>query len=232
MNVPFTNEQFLDVFRSYNAAFRFMPILTYAMGITSIVLLLSTTRGRNRVISLIMAFFWLWNGAVYHFSFFRSINDAATVFAGLFVIQGLLFLIDGVLRDRIQYGFSLDIQGIIGSLFIFYAMIAYPILGSLAGHAYPASPIFGMAPCPTTIFTFGMILFARSRVPIYLIVIPLLWSVIGLSAAAVLGIYEDFGLTAAGLVSGVILIGRSVRSRRPISKSEDPSVRSDSPKQP
>lgn len=214
MNMPFTTEQFLEVFRTYNATFRTMPILTYALGIAAIVLLFRPVRHRGRWIALILSFFWVWNGAAYHLGFFRAINNAAVIFGGLFVLQGLLFLVAGVLRDRLHFEATLGPRGAIGSLFVVYAMIIYPVLGSMAGHAYPASPVFGMAPCPTTIFTFGMMLFVRDRVPVFLLVIPLLWSIVGLGAAANLGIYEDFGLTAAGLLGSGILIARSVRSRR------------------
>jgi len=67
--------------------------------------------------------------------------------------------------------------------------------------------LFGVAPCPTTIFTIGMLLLARGRWVVWLSIIPLLWSLVGLAAALQLGIPEDFGLPAAGfgLVSALII---------------------------
>lgn len=40
-------------------------------------------------------------------------------------------------------------------LLILYALIGYPAFGYFAGHHYPSVPVFGVAPCPTTIFTIG-----------------------------------------------------------------------------
>jgi len=84
-------------------------------------------------------------------------------------------------------------------------MLIYPVLGYVLGHGYPNSPVFGVTPCPVTIFTFGLLLFANN-VPKQILVIPLIWSVIGFSAALTMGIKEDIGLLAAGLVGTAMII--------------------------
>ena len=94
--------------------------------------------------------------------------------------------------------------GIVGLIFISYALVIYPVLNFVLCHPYPNSPTFGL-PCPTTIFTFGMLLFANKKISIGLLIIPVGWSLIGLSAAINLSIYEDFGLLVAGVL-GLILI--------------------------
>ena len=60
--------------------------------------------------------------------------------------------------------------------------------------------MFGVAPAPTTIFTFGMLLMLEGGAPLYLAVIPLLWSLAGGSAAVfILRIPEDWPLLVAGI---------------------------------
>jgi len=90
---------------------------------------------------------------------------------------------------------------------ILYGMVLYPVLGYFLGHAYPASPTFG-APCPTTIFTFGLLLWTKGRVKWFLLVLPLIWSLIGFGAAVKLGIREDIGLLVAGLVGTIVLLAK------------------------
>jgi hypothetical protein len=97
---------------------------------------------------------------------------------------------------------------------ILYAMVVYPLLGAVFGHMYPAAPVFGVAPCPATIFTFGMLLWTVGRVPGWLLIIPGAWSVIGLSAALNLGVPEDFGLLVAGLTGIAMLLYRNRREQR------------------
>jgi len=45
-------------------------------------------------------------------------------------------------------------------------------------------------------------LLSKNRLPFYIILIPVIWSVIGFSAAYILNIYEDSAL----LISGVLII--------------------------
>lgn len=80
-----------------------------------------------------------------------------------------------------------------------YALILYPLLGHLLGHRYPALPTFGL-PCPTTIFTLGLLLFAAPPLPRSAFVVPVLWAGVGSIAAFKLGVLQDLGLMVAGLI--------------------------------
>jgi hypothetical protein len=88
--------------------------------------------------------------------------------------------------------------------FFAYALVIYPILGTVFGHAYPKLPTFGL-PCPTTIFTFGILLTSTRRVPIKMLILPAIWAIIGFGAAVNFGIYEDIGLLLAGIL-GILFI--------------------------
>lgn len=69
------------------------------------------------------------------------------------------------------------------------------------------------APCPTTIFTFGILLWSTAAVPLALVVIPLLWSVVGMSAAVSLRVPQDYGLVVAGLAGTALIVQERRRSR-------------------
>ena len=151
-------------------------------------------------------------GIVYHLWFFSAINKAAIVFAAFFVLQGILFFIAGVLKQQLTFRFSSNLYGIVGSVFLVYALIVYPIFGWL-GHRYPATPTFGL-PCPTTIFTFGLLLWTNRRVPLYVLVIPLIWTFRGFWAAISLGMIEDLGLLVAGLIGSLLIVLRDKQGTR------------------
>ena len=74
--------------------------------------------------------------------------------------------------------------------------------------------MFGVAPCPTTIFTFGILLWATKSVPAYLLVIPLLWSIVGMSAAVNLRVPQDYGLVVAGVLGTVLILIQNRRVKR------------------
>ena len=91
----------------------------------------------------------------------------------------------------------------------------YPVLNYAFGHSYPKMPVFGVAPCPVTIFTFGMLLWMKEKVPLHVVAIPFLWSLVGASAAIHLGIVEDYGLLVAGLLGSVLIVITNRSKKKP-----------------
>lgn len=198
MNLPFTPEQFFGVFKQYNEAVWPAQVVIYIAASVAFYLILKSGKYSDKVISGILAFFWLWIGIVYHWSFFASINSAARIFGVLFVLQGLIFIFEGIVRNNLTFSFSKDWRSAVGIILMLFGPIVYPIIGQFLGHTYPSTPTFGL-PCPTTIFTIGALLMTK-KLPKYVAVIPLLWSVLGFSAAISLGVTEDVSLIIAGLI--------------------------------
>jgi Family of unknown function (DUF6064) len=68
-------------------------------------------------------------------------------------------------------------------------------------------PTFGL-PCPTTIFTAGLLLLAapHSRT---LAIVPIVWSVVGGSAAFLLGVSADYALPVAGAALAMFELQKS-----------------------
>ena len=210
MDLPFTEEQFFEIFAQYNLAVWPMQVVIYALAIAALVLAFWETKYSNRITSAILAFLWLWIGLVYHVGYFSAINRAAYVFGGLFIIQAGLFLAAGTLNQKLWFRFHPNSYAIIGTLFVLYGLVIYPVLGYSLGHRYPYAPTFGL-PCPTTIFTFGLLLWTDKRIPKYLLIIPVLWSIIGFFAALQLGVWEDVMLLIAGVATPVMIYYRDMR---------------------
>lgn len=220
--LPFTVEQFFQVFEAYNESVWPAHFIGYGLGIWALFLAVSSKKDYTKFVNRILAVFWVWMGIMYHMVFFSTINSAAYVFGALFVIQGAGFLILNHGEQPFRFAFKRDAYGISGLIMIVYAMALYPILGYFMGHTYPQAPVFGVSPCPTVIFTFGLLLWTDGRIPNLLPVIPALWSLLGFSAAWQLGVYEDFGLVIAGIWgTGMILYRnhrlKTLKQSRPIS---------------
>jgi hypothetical protein len=190
-----------------------MQIVAYALGLIAVLLAFKNRAGR--FVPAILSFMWLWNGVMYHGLFFSSINKAAFGFGVIFVIEGLLIAWAGVLREKFSFQYPEDkLFATLGVAAIVYSMVVYPGLGMLLGHSYPRAPMFGIAPCPTTIFTFGLLLLAAPRMPRYLVVLPLVWSVIGFGAAMNFGITEDIGLLVTGVMGTALVLYKGRRARK------------------
>ena len=214
MKIPFTVEQFFDIFGSYNNAIWPFQIVAYILGIFILALALRENELSSRIISGVLALFWIWMGIFYHIVQFSVINPAAWIFGIVYILQGLLFLLIGTIHGRLSFRFFLKPLPIIGGCFILYAMMVYPLLGMSFGHSYPRAPMFGVAPCPTTIFTFGILLWAIKPVPAYLLVIPLLWSIVGMSAAVNLRVSQDYGLVVAGVLGTALILKESRKAKK------------------
>ncbi len=78
-------------------------------------------------------------------------------------MQGLFLFWAGI-KDKISYRFKQNIYSVTGLVFVAYAAVIYPVI--------------------------GLLLLTDKRVPKYLLLIPLIWSLIGFNAAIALGIRE------------------------------------------
>jgi hypothetical protein len=214
MTLPFSATQFFDLFVAYHRTF---GAAVFVLWIASLGLVVQLARGRARstTVNVIAALHWGWSGIAYHALFFTRINRAAWLFAVLFVAQAVAFLWYGVARRRLTYVWNRTPRRVLGAAFLVYAL-AYPGLVFLSGHTFPRAPAFAV-PCPTTIFTAGLLLLTASRLPLALFVVPILWSAVGGSAARLFGVTPDLML----FVAGVCLAVFAVRSRR---ATDSPSV--------
>jgi hypothetical protein len=205
LGIPFTNEQFFLVFEKYNQAIFPMQFVLILVAIISVILVAHPKPSANKTISVLLGFLWLWAGVAYHLIFFTKISPLAYFFGVLFVFQGLLFLYEGVVRNRLSFRASRRLDGILGAILMVYALAIYPIIGYALGRFFLTSPTFGV-PCPTTIFTFGLLLWTDKKIPLNLLIVPVLWSIVGTSAALSFGVKEDFGLLVAATMGTAVIV--------------------------
>jgi hypothetical protein len=207
MSLPFTTEQFLEIFKQYNVAIWPLQVVVTAIGACTAVL---AALGRRRsLVSILLASLWLWTAVVYHWTFFTRINPAAWLFGAVWLGGAAAFAWHAVRPPlRPPAGAVSALCRLVGGSLVVYALVLYPILGHFDGRAYPYAPTFG-APCPVTILTFGVLWLSAPIGRRYLLVAPLLWALVGSSAAFTLGVREDMGLAVAGL-SGLVLLFRRV----------------------
>lgn len=202
--MPFDTAQFFEVFAKYNDAVYPVQFLFYLTGIVCVMLAFKPVAASGKIISSILAILWLWMGVVYNLIFFAPINTAAYAFGGMFIVQAGLFIVSGVIRNELAFRLRYNLTVLTGIVLILYSLIVYPLLGSYFGHTYPHSPTFGL-PCPTTIFTLGILLLAEKKFPRLLLLIPVIWSIVGFTAAILLGVFEDTGLPVASVLTVALL---------------------------
>jgi hypothetical protein len=215
MQMPFTVEQFFGVFAAYNQALWPAHLLAWALGAAAVGLALRPGPVRSRAAAGILAALWLANGLGYHLAFFTRINPAAYGFAAVFVLGAAAFAWQGVVLGRLGFAAGAGPTGLAGWGCVLYGLAGYNLLGWALGHGWPEAPMFGVAPCPTTVFTWGLLLWSRPPAGWPVLAMPALWTAVGGSAAVALAVPQDYGLIAAGALGlGVILWRRRAATAR------------------
>lgn len=206
MTLPFTTAEFFQVFSAYNQAVWPVQAFLMLLAVALSAIALLGLRGAGRVVAYGLALLWVWLGLGYHLAFFQAINPAAPVFAALSLLAAAAFVWRGLHTQPLRFHRRMDAGKLLGLIVVAFALIGYPLVGALAGHRYPAAPTFGV-PCPTTIFTFGILQMAHPPVPRLVLVAPMLWATIGAIAAFSLGVTQDLALLAMLLLGGFMLLG-------------------------
>lgn len=116
--MPFTEEQFFQVFETYNQAVFPSQIVLILAAITAVILASRPKPFSNKFISLALTFFWLWSGIAYHLLFFTKINAAAYIFGATFIAQGLFLFRQGVWKKNLSFSFKPDFYSYLGAAFI------------------------------------------------------------------------------------------------------------------
>lgn len=204
MDLPFTEAEFFEVFAAYNQAIWPFQLVLTAAAVAMVMLVLAAPARAGRVVSLGLAALWMWMALGYHLAYFWSINPAAPVFAAISLGAAGAFLWQGILRQSLRFRPGMNATKSLGLVVTIFALAGYPVVCELLGQHYPAAPSFGL-PCPTTIFTFGVLLMAVRPVPGWVLAGPIAWALIGSGAAFLLGVPQDLVLLLMAALGGYML---------------------------
>jgi hypothetical protein len=192
---PFTREQFFDVFRAYNEALWPAAVALWLGGM-AVAVTHWRGRGDHRTFGA-LAVLWAWSAIAYHAAYFTRVNPAAWLFASLFLVEAALLAHEALVARRLRFASRGTIWSYAGWSLLAYAL-AYPALASVGHVTRWHAPTFGV-PCPTTLFTAGVLLLTTSG-SWRLSIIPVLWSLIGGTAAVLWHVRADLVLPIAGFV--------------------------------
>ena len=216
MKTPITTEQFSSVFEKYNHAIFPVQLVLVLLSILAFLTIGSKFKQKDKFVAGFLGVLWLWIGIGYHIAFFSGINKVAYGYGVLFILQGLFLLWEGVLLYNLKFVFRMSIQAYLGYFFILYGLIIYPVVGYLIEPNLSRTISIGL-PSPTIILTFGFMLLCDKKFSKYLLIIPSLWAVIGISEVMKLGIYQNSMMLIAAIIADVLIL----RSKKPPDEKAD-----------
>jgi len=192
------------VFGRGNAAIWPMQLVWYANAAAMIGLAFWPVRRASQLICLLAAAYFAWVGIV----FFGVIDSGMTLWVAAFILEAILLVVAGIVRRDLVFAPRWNLSSVLGALFMCYALVAYPIIEMLGGYPLRASPLFGLAPCVTVFFAFGLLLWARPPVPKYVLLLPLAWALQAAPDNIAMGHVPDFPLILVGAVTAGLIIWR------------------------
>ena len=212
MELPLTPEQFFHVFARYNNALWWAAAGFWVAAAVAAGAAWKGSPGRNRRVTWFLAVLWLWTALAYHVAFFAPVNPAAWIFAAAFALEAVLLIFAATRRD-FDFRTAGGWRGRTGAALVVYAL-AYPILNVVFGHAYPATPTFGV-PCPTAILTLGLLLTVRASAARWLAIVPMLWGFLAGWAAVAFDVWPDYVLVIAAVLTAADMMGRGFVAKFP-----------------
>ena len=200
--LPFDAGSLFATIAYYHAAFWPLPWLALAWGV-AVILLAATARSRAAFVLLALA--WVWVGVAWHLATFAGINLAAPLYGAFFVLQGALLAWTAA-RGRLGLRYQGRVRDGIGLGLAVGSLLAYPLLDRLSGVPWAAVRLPGVDPCPTALFTLGILLLADRRSAAGLMALPVLWTLVAGATGWAVAIGRDQVLPLLGLAALVLAL--------------------------
>jgi len=153
-------EVFWNNVSAYNVSIFPMQIITLVVAvILTYWLLVKPSAGINKLMKAYLSFTFVWLVFMFPFEGVFKI-----IFGLLHLAIAILFFID-IFTAKIELKFPETSGKRYFMLFlIFSAFALYPLIEYMSGHLYPKILLFGIAPCPTTIFSLALLIGAVPKV--------------------------------------------------------------------
>lgn len=206
--LPFSPQTYHRQFELLNAEWWPLPLLTLGLGVALPFLLQRGGARTRRPALLALAFCWLWVAWAFHWQRYAAINLAGGYFALAFAVEALLLLWPAMKHGSLQIDSVSTPRHYAGMGVLLYALLVYPLIGSLQGRNLAQAEVFGMAPDPTALATLGILLLIGGQRFWLLAPIPLLWCFV---SGATLWAMEATDFFILPLVA--LLIGFAAASR-------------------
>jgi hypothetical protein len=199
--------QFLATFGRASAAVWPMQLVWYLAAVAIVALALWPVRRSSQLICALAAAYFAWIGIAY-FAWQMPGMHYSWLWAAVFTLQAVLLVVAGVVRSDLVIRPRWDLASGLGAVFIAYALIGYPLVGVLGGHALRVVPVFGVSPCASVIFFFGLLLWAVPPAPAYVLLLPLAWALGAAPPDLARGVAADYGMLVAALITAGLIIWR------------------------
>jgi hypothetical protein len=209
----FSARTYYRLFELYNRAIWPAQILALLLGLVILWQVHRPGGWQGSVITVILAAGWLWTAWAYLVEHYDTINWAARYFAIGFVMEALLLIWTGTVRNRLLFQPYRDWTGRTGVALFVFALMVQPLIGPLVGRDWKQAEIFGVAPDPTVLATLGILLTVDKWPPWGLMIIPLIWCALSGATLWTMGSPDAWVMPVAALGALGLAVSRVLSAR-------------------
>lgn len=174
--ILFSDKAYYRQFELYNHAIWPLHLIALVFSFVIIYALWKKPVWAGRVIAALLILSWIWVAWAFLFERFYQIHIVANWYAFGFILQAGLISWYGVIKNQ----FSLFVQSKfrinIGLVLLFIALIIYPLIAFVTDRSWLQFEMFSLAPDPTVIATFAILLLCKVSAALY--VVPIIWLLI------------------------------------------------------
>src|SRR5262249_33708026 len=140
----FSPRTYYRLFELHNLAVWPWHVLAIVLGLAVLVLWLRGGARRGRTVPVILATCRLFVAGAYLLARYAPINWAAGYFAAGYVVEALLLVWTGLIRNRLSLRPARDAAGVAGLCIFVFALFVWPLVGRLLGRPWLQAEIFGI----------------------------------------------------------------------------------------
>ena len=204
--VLFTPETYFRLFELHHLEWWPMQLASLAMAVVILLCLWLKPAWGGRVIAILLAASWGWVGWAFLHLRFAPIHWVANWYAVAFFLQALLLFIYGVSRRGMEFETGNTVRAGIGVFVLPGALLVMPVTAHLTGREWMQAELFAMTPDATALATIGLLLLAKGRFAIWLMVIPVAWSFVTGATLWVLEAPEALILPASAILTIALML--------------------------
>jgi len=189
----FSERVYWRLFELHNQALWPAQSVAIALGAAILFFVFRPQPWSGRVVTLAMAFAWLFVAWAYHWNAYATINWAARYAALLFAAEAVLFLWFGAVRNKLEFAMRRNPRSVLRIALVIYAIFLHPLVPLTGGRALASAEVFGLTPDPTAIATLGLLGLSGggSRV-LLLLLVPMAWCLVSWATLTTMGAWEGW----------------------------------------
>ena len=201
-----STETWWDQIEAYNnAIFPMQIIIVVIAAVLTYLLFVKPDTKTNNMMKAYLSFTFAWNGIIFFLIFGKEL-PGTFLGAPLCILIAILFAWD-IFANKTQFRVPETKWQKYFTIFLVLCALLYPLIGFALGHYYPKTCIFGVMPCPTTVFALALLAAAIPKVDKKIYILLLVWALPAFGKC--LGgfdLYEDCVLFWTGIYALIMLI--------------------------